>query len=157
MTQQTAWSKITARLRDILTAQRVDVIWLTFDETDPATPLSEDQLPAVIISFGRTDTALSHEHGQLQHVSQLFFSIQSAGGTGISIDAANQDIAASIIEAVHGSVDLAGAVEFIDMQSFDPTEQANQDIGEALLTYQVTFYTPIGNLRQIIGFGGELI
>lgn len=157
MTGPTAWIKIAARIRDILTAQRMDVVWLTYDESDPGTPLTEDQLPAVVISFGRTESAHSEEHGQLRHDSQLFFSIQSAGGGSASIDSANQDIAASIIEALHGSDDLSGAAEFMDMQSFDPTQQDAQDVGEALLTYQITFYTPIGNLRQIILPGGDLL
>ncbi len=150
----TAWTKIIDEIKAVLANARPDVHWFTTTERGDMEPLSEALTPGVIIGMARVDFAYSEMVGQMRHRGQIIFSCQSGILTGLSIDAVNQDIIASIVSALAASELLGGRVEFMDPDRADATEQAAPDIGEALLTYACQFYTPTDDFRTLVGAGG---
>lgn len=154
----TAWTKVAAELKTVLaTAAAVDVRDVRFftsaDRTDME-PLPESEIPGVIIGVAKVDFDYSEEHGQMRHTAQVIFSVQSGIETGLSIDPSNQDIIAFIVATLAASDDLSGMVEFLDPVSADASEQAAPDVGEALLIFECTLYTPTNDFRTIIARGG---
>lgn len=158
---ETAWTKVAAELKDVLTtaatADDRDVKWFTSADRTDMEPLTESDIPGVIIGVAKVDFDYSEEHGQMRHTAQVIFSVQSGIETGLSIDPSNQDIIAFIVATLAASDDLSGMVEFLDPVSADASEQAAPDVGEALLIFECTLYTPTNDFRTIIARGGDLI
>lgn len=159
--QDTAWTKVAVELKTVLhdaaeTATRDIKFFTSADRTDME-PLTESDIPGVIIGIAKVDFDYSEEHGQMRHTAQVIFSVQSGIETGLSIDPSNQDIIAFIVATLAASDDLSGMVEFLDPVSADASEQAAPDIGEALLIFECTLYTPTNDFRTIIARGGDLI
>ena len=157
-TTDTAWTKVAAELKAVLVAAAAaalrDIKFFTSADRTDMEPLTDAEIPGVIIGVAKVDFDYSEEHGQMRHTAQLIFSVQSGIETGLSIDPSNQDIVAFIVEILAASDDLNGMVEFLDPVSADASEQAAPDIGEALLIFECTLYTPTNDFRTIIARGG---
>lgn len=153
----TAWTKVAAELKTVLVAAAAsetrDIKFFTSADRTELEPLTGTEIPGVIIGVAKVDFDYSEEHGQMRHTAQLTFSVQS-GAESLNIDPSNQDIIAFIVATLAASDDLSGMVEFLDPVSADASEQAAPDIGEALLIFECTLYTPTNDFRTIIARGG---
>jgi hypothetical protein len=151
----TAWTKVAAAIKNELKAARPAVNWFTSADRSDMDALGEADLPAVIIGVGKVDFAFSEMSAQMRHSAEILFSVQSGIESGMHIDSSNQDIIAFIVETLAASNLLSGMVEDLDPVSADASEQAAPNVGEALLIYACTLYTPTNDFRTIIGLSGE--
>lgn len=155
--KDTAWTKVAALakkcLTDAATANGRTLHVFTAADRGDLDALSASEIPGVIIGVTKVDFEFSEMQAEMRHTGLLLFSVNS-GIDSLHIDPGNQDIIAFIVATLAASDCLGGAVEFLDPVSMDASEQAAPDIGEALLTYSCTLYTPTDNFRTIIGRGG---
>lgn len=158
MPADTAWTKLTAKVKEVLEAAATDAgrtinIFTSADRSD-MDALGEADLPGVIIGMGKVDFEFAEHMAQMRHTGMILFSVQSGIETGLHIDPSNQDAIAFIVETLASSDYLDGWVEFLDPVSMDASEQAAPNVGEALLTMACTLYTPTDDFRTIIGTDG---
>lgn len=158
MPADTAWTKLTAKVKEVLqdaaeADDRTLHIFTSADRSD-MDALGEADLPGVIIGMGKVDFEFAEHMAQMRHTGTMLFSVQSGIETGLHIDPSNQDVIAFIVGALAASDYLGGWVEFLDPVSMDASEQAALNVGEALLTMSCTLYTPTDDFRMIIGTDG---
>lgn len=149
----TAISKILAAVKSAMETERSDVFWFT-NRSDQE-PLTEGELPGVVIRAVRDDFELSPELGHWLHTLTLQFDCQSGRTSSLTIDEVNDDIIASIVDGLEGSNMLGGRLETLDPDFSDASEQSAPDVGWAVLQYRVQYHTPLGDIRTIIGRGGQ--
>lgn len=160
MTRETAWTKVADKLKVVLTTavesdpDRTLHVFTSQDRTD-AQPLEHGEIPGVIIRIAKVEYDFAEMAAQMRHSGQVIFSCQSGSDEALSIDPANQDVMAFIVETLAASDDLDGMVEDIVPATSDASEQAAPDVGEALLIFDCILYTPTGDFRTIIGRSGD--
>lgn len=121
-------------------------------------PLTAEELPGVAIRLLDMSINDAAEYGSgLAWIGTLMFDCQSGGAAGLTIDLVNQETIASIVETLFdgGDATLDGMVDEIEPRGADSSEQSVPDVGWAVLQYQVRWFTPYGDMRTIIGRGGQ--
>lgn len=96
------------------------------------------------------------------HTAQFKFDIICVSGIGVSIEAKQQEIAASIVSRIGARVSTAGTfgemVQDCIPQSCGPDSDESRlsDEGETTFEWSITFLTPLNDFRAIAGANGTV-
>lgn len=131
--------------------------WTVAIDRSDDEPFSFDERPALAIRVPsvQLDTAPELGGGMTRCRAAFELDFHSSQTSGETIDEANQRGIALLIAAIGADRTLGGRCENVEEQAISGSELDGATVGCAILSVDVTFYTPRGDLFTIVGVGGQ--